>query len=236
MKKTTFYIFSVLFLLIISCSKTVREQALNMKDVFPTQKNTDSTFVFDLDTIISFKNYIEKCEYYEEITHKKQYVRTQNNDIPLNINFFIKCHLPTFCIKEKNIIVLEGDFKEEKTLFFHEDEKVLSVKNFEEYLNKQLLNWGKDYGYSDSPDRSIILFRYRDLTKKSKERVYKALNTMSVSYFNFINSFQKKNIDSLKRVYPLQILLEKDFRLFDKKGNLIEFPPPPPPAPLEIVE
>ena len=119
---------------------------------------------------------------------------------------------------------------------FHENEKVLSVKNFEEYLNRQLLNWGKDYGYSDSPDRSIILFRYRDLTKKSKERVYKALNTISVSYFNFITGFQKKNIDSLKRVYPLQILLEKDFRLFDKKGNLIEFPPPPPPAPLEIVE
>ena len=236
MKKTTFYILPVLFLLIISCSKTVKEQALTMKDVFPTQKNTDSTFVFDLDTIISFKNYIEKCEYYEEIANKKQYVRTQNNDIPLNINFFIKCHLPTFCPKEKNTIILEGDFKENKTLFFHEDEKVLSVKNFEEYLNKQLLNWGKDYGYSDSPDRSIILLRYRDLTDKSKNRLNSVLDTISVSYFNFIRSFKNDNLDSLKSVYPLQILLEKDFRQFDENGNLIHLPRPPQPAPIEIVE
>ncbi len=207
-----------------------------MKDVFPTEINTDSTFVFDLDTITIFDKYHEKYEYYKKVTSKKQYVRTQNYNIPLNINFFIKCHLPTFCPKEKNTIILEGDFKENETFFFHEEEKKLNVKNFEKYLKKQLLNWGKDYGYSDSPDRSIILLRYRNLTEKSKKRLDNVLDTISVSYFNFIRSFEKRNIDSLKRVYPLQILLEKDFRLFDESGNLIKLPPPPKPAPLEIVE
>lgn len=235
MKKLRVFIIPILLVTIFSCSKTPKERVLTMKDVFPTQKNTDSTFIFDLDTVINFKKYLNNCEYYEEITRKKQYVRIHNKDIPLNINFLIKCYLPTFCPKEKNTIILEGDFKEEKTLFFHEDEKVLSVKNFEEYLNKQLLNWGRDYGYSDNPDRSIVLLRYRDFKKKSKKRISKALDTISGSYFNFISSFQKQNIDSLKNIYPLQILLEPDFRQFDKDGNIIHHKPPLP-TPIEIVE
>jgi len=234
MKKTIFYIIPILFLLVISCAKQPKERVLTIKDVFPTQKNTDSTFVFDLDTITTFDKYHEKCEYYKKVTSKNQYIRTQNYDIPLNINFFIKCHLPTFCPKERNTIIIEGNFKQDLTYF--SDTELLEVHSFGKFLKKQFLNRGKNLEYADSPDRSIILLRYRDLTDKSKNRLNSVLDTISVSYFNFIRSFKNDNIDSLKSVYPLQILLEKDFRQFDENGNLIHLPPPPQPAPIEIVE
>ena len=204
-----------------------------MKDVFPTQKNTDSTFVFSFDTISGFKDSPEKCKYYEEIASKNQFIRLNNKDLPININLVISCHLPTFCPKYRNTIWLESDFKNDKTFF--EDNQVLTVEILDDYLQKQLLNWGKDPSYSDNPSKSLIIIKYRDFEEKSKERMSKALDTISVSYFNFINSFQKQNIDSLKRVYPLHILLEPDFRSFDKKGNII-YSKPPPPTPIEIIE
>ena len=233
MKKTTIYIIPILFLLIISCSKQQKERVLTIKDVFPTQKNTDSTFVFALDTITSFESYLEKCEYYKGITSKNQYIRKQNCDIPLNINLLIDCHLPTFCPKERNSVIIEGNFKQDLTYFLSTE--LLEVYSFGEFLKKQFLNRGKNPEYADSPDKSIIILRYNDLTKKSKERVSKVLDTISVSYFNFIKSFKNDNIDSLKSVYPLQILLEKDLRLFDERGYQLNLTPPPP-APLEIVE
>ncbi len=204
-----------------------------MKDVFPTQTNTDSTFVFSFDTIYGFKDVPEKCKYYEEIVSKNQFIRLRNIDLSINLSLVISCHLPTFCPKEKNTLWLEGDFKEAKTFF--EDNQVLTVEILEEYLQKQLLNWGKDSRYSDNPKKNLIIVRYRNFEKKSKERISKALDTISVSYFNFISSFQKENIDSLKNIYPLQILLEPDFRQFDKDGNIIHHKPPPP-TPIEIVE
>ena len=110
----------------------------------------------------------------------------------------------------------------------------MTVKILDAYLQKQLLNWGKHPRYSDNPKRNLIIVRYRNFEKKSKERISKALDTISVSYFNFIKNFQKKNIDSLKKTYPLQILLEPDFRQFDEKGNILHHKPPPP-APIEII-
>lgn len=232
MKKTTFYILPVLFLLIISCSKTVKEQALTMKDVFPTQKNTDSTFVFDLDTIEKIIN--NKVLYCKKIEGKDQFVRTNLNYLPINLFFALYCRATLFCPKGRNIIEVEGNFKQDSTFF--SNRLLLEVNSFSKLLKKQFLNRGKNPEYADSPNKSLIILKYNDLTKKSKERVSKALDTISVSYFNFINSFQKQNIDSLKRVYPLQILLEIDFALFEGKGNQIQLPPPPQPAPLEIVE
>ncbi|WP_299157580.1 hypothetical protein [uncultured Tenacibaculum sp.] len=233
MKKLLTYIIPILLVVIISCSKTPKERVLTMKDIFPTQKNTDSTFVFSFDTIHGFKDSPEKCKYYEEIASKNQFIRLNNKDLPININLVISCHLPTFCPKDRNTIWLEGNFKDDKT-FFNEKE-VLKVKVLEKYLHKEFLNFGKDPMHCENPNKNLIIIRYRNFEKKSKERISKALDTISVSYFNFINSFQKQNIDSLKKVYPLQILLEPDFRYFDKNGNII-YQKPPLPSPIEIIE
>jgi hypothetical protein len=202
-----------------------------MKDVFPTQKNTDSSFIFSIDTIEKIEN--NKGLYCNEVEDKNQFIRTKLNDLPINLFFVLYCRAITFCPKDRNTIWLEGDFNEDKT--FIDENMVLKVEILEDYLQKQLLNWGKDPRYSDNPNKNLIIIRYRNFEKKSKERISKVLDTISVSYFNFIKSFHKQNIDSLKRVYPLQILLEPDFRSFDVEGNIINHKPLPP-APIEIVE
>ncbi|WP_237275761.1 hypothetical protein [Tenacibaculum ovolyticum] len=202
-----------------------------MKEVFPTQKNTDSSFIFSIDTIEKIEN--NKGLYCNEVEGKNQFIRIKLNDLPINLFFVLYCRAITFCPKDRNTIWLEGDFKEDKTFF--EDSQVLKVKVLENYLHNQFLNLGKDPMRCDNPNKNLIIIRYRNFEKKSKERISKALDTISVSYFNFIKSFQKQNIDSLKIIYPLQILLEPDFRSFDVEGNIINHKPPPP-APIEIVE
>ena len=56
MKKLITYIIPILLLLIVSCTKIPKERVLTMKDVFPTQKNTDSSFIFSIDTIEKIEN------------------------------------------------------------------------------------------------------------------------------------------------------------------------------------
>lgn len=198
-----------------------------MKDVFPIQKNTDSTFVFSFDTIKEFKVYPEKCDYYKGIVNKRHFLRTKNNDIPLNLNFLINCDLPRFCPKEKNTLWLTSDFNGEIT-YLNEENIIASVDTLNGYLHKQLLNFGKDPRYSKTPKKCVIIVNYHKVNEKSKERLSRALDTVSLAYFRFIKSFENNNIDSLKRVYPLQIFLEKDLRRFDQNGNLIISIPPPP--------
>ncbi|WP_198553833.1 hypothetical protein [Tenacibaculum sp. Bg11-29] len=198
-----------------------------MKDVFPTQKNTDSTFVFSIDTIEKIRN----NKYCKEIEYKNQFIRTNLNDLPINLFFVVFCRSLTFCPKSKNIIDIKYNFKRDTTYFNHNYDlsRVLEVTNFSELLNKQFLNRGKKLEYADSPDKCIIYLDYHDLTKKSTEKLSNSLDTISISYFNFIKKFQKQNIDSLKNEYPLQILLLTDYKPFE---NFIFPKLPPPPAPL----
>lgn len=220
MKKTTFYRVPFLLLLIISCSKQPKERVLTLKDVFPTQQNTDSTIVLDLDKLRE-GNYM--CE---EIENRNQFVKVNEQYYPVILSLSIYCRGVLFCPKGRNTI--EVEVREDSNNF--SGIELLEVNGFSKLLRKQFLNRGKNPDYADNPYKSIVLLRYDDLTKKSQERVSKALDTISISYFNFIRSFEKLNIDSLKRIYPLQILLEKDLRRFDEIDNL------PIPTPLKIIE
>lgn len=225
MKKLITYIIPILLLLIVSCAKTPKERVLTMKDVFPTQKNTDSTVVFDLETIVEVDSICEK------VKDKNQFIRKGEKYFPVILDLSIYCRRISFCPKGRNIILVEVNFKQDSTYF--SNRKLLEVNNFGKLLKKQFLNRGENPEYADSPDKSIVLLNYFNLTKKSAERISKALDTISVSYFNFIKGFQKRNIDSLKKIYPLQILLERDswgLEIF-KLPKL-----PPPPAPIEIIE
>ncbi|WP_417800577.1 hypothetical protein [Tenacibaculum sp.] len=236
MKKTTFYILPVLFLLIISCSKTVKEQALSMKDVFPRQKNTDSTFVFDLDTVKSFESLTSVfCKNYDK-RKIKCYIRTLKNDIPFHVNSIILCGKAACgMIKFKNILFVDSCTD---SLFYHNRIKYnFNSVSFENMLKKQFFNNRKKPEFADSSYTSLIFLEFIGSINKSKERLKNKIDTISKSYYNFITSFNKKNIDSIKKVYPLQIRLEEAIPFIDEKGNRTNFyNPPPPPIPLEIEE
>ncbi|MEQ3499965.1 hypothetical protein ABMY20_09435 [Tenacibaculum sp. SSH1-16] len=236
MKKPTFYILPVLFLLIISCSKTVKEQALTMKDVFPSQKNTDSTFVFDLDTVKNFESLTSVfCKnYYKKKT--RYFIKTSKNDIPFSIRKIIVCgNAACGLIKFKNILYIDSSID---SLFYHNRIKYnFNTVSLEKMLEKQFFNNRENPEFADSPHKSLLFLEFSESIDSSKESLKNKMDTISTSYYNFITGFNKKNTDSLKKKYPLQIILEKAFPFIDENGNRTNFyNSPPPPAPLEIVE
>ena len=233
MKKPTFYILPVLFLLIISCSKTVKEQALTMKDVFPSQKNTDSTFVFDLDTVKSFESLTSV--FYKNYDNRKirYYIRTLKNDVPFHIKDLLHCGTNVLdMLKQKNMLFI--DYNSDSLFFYNELKFSFNKNNFQKILEQQFCNNGKNPEFADSPDKSLIFLEFINDFNDSKRDLKNKIHTISVSYFNFLRKFNKKNIDSLKKLYPLQIRLNEAMEFFDEKGNRVNFIPPP--APLEIVE
>lgn len=204
-----------------------------MKDVFPTQKNTDSTVVFDLGTVKNFESLtlVFCSNYYNKGI--RYFIRTSKNDIPFSIRNNVYCNVVCNLINYKNILFVDyyGG-----SLFYHNGKNYnFNAISFEKTLKKQFLNNGKDSRFTDNPNKNMIFLEFLADLNDSKKELKNKLDTISVSYFNFIKSFHKQNIDSLKRVYPLQILLEPDFRSFDVEGNIINHKSPPP-APIEIVE
>lgn len=207
-----------------------------MKDIFPMQKNTDSTIVFDFDTVKSFESLTSVfCKnYYNK--RLKYFIRTKNNDIPFSIRSINVCGKAACgLIKFRNLLFI--DYYTD-TLFYHNRAKYnFNVIDFEEMLKKQFFNNRKNYDFADSPERNLILLEFSGGLNDSKESLKNKMDTISKSYHNFILSFNKQNIDSLKKTYPLQIKLKEAQGFFyDDKGNRSNFYYPPPPPPIEIVE
>ncbi|MBA6154932.1 hypothetical protein H3Z83_00120 [Tenacibaculum sp. S7007] len=236
MKKLLVYIIPALLIVIVSCSKTPKERVLTMRDVFPTQKNTDSTFVFDLDTVKNFesltsvfcKNYYNKKVRY--------FIRGKNNDIPFSIRSIIVCtNAACGLIKFKNVLFIDY-FTD--SLFYHNRIKYNFNKvNVEKMLKKQFFNNGKNPEFASSPYTSLIFLEFSGEINSSKTSLKNKIDTISKSYYNFIISFNKQNIDSLKKQYPLKLILKEGIPFIDDNGNVTNFyNPPPPPTPIEIVE
>lgn len=236
MKKLQVFIIPVLLVVILSCSKTPKERVLTMKDVFPAQKNTDSTFVFDLDTVKSFESLTSVfCSNYHS-TKTRYFIKISKNDIPFSIRQINICGKAA-CgfIKFKNVLFIDY-FTD--SLFYHNRIKYSFNKvNFEKILKRQFFNNRKNPEFADTPYRNLIFLEFSGDINSSKTSLKNKIDTISKSYYNFIISFNKKNIDSLKKLYPLKVILNEGIPFIDDKGNSTNFyNPPPPPTPLEIIE
>lgn len=233
MKKLLAYIIPVLLIVIISCSKTPKERVLTMKDVFPAQKNTDSTIVvFNLDTVKSFESLILVfCKnYYNK--RVKYFIRTKNNDIPFSIRSIIVCgNAVCGLIKFKNVLFI--DYYTDSIFYHNRIEYNFNVISVEKMLRKQFFNNGKKPEFSDTPYTNLIYLEFLSDINNSKTSLKNKIDTISESYYKFIISFNKQNIDSLKRIYPLRIILNEAIPFVDEKGNNINYNPA---GPLEIVE
>uniref|UniRef100_A0AB33L1B7 Uncharacterized protein n=1 Tax=Tenacibaculum sp. Pbs-1 TaxID=3238748 RepID=A0AB33L1B7_9FLAO len=204
-----------------------------MKDVFPSQKNTDSTFVFDLDTVKSFESLTSV--FYKNYDNRKirYYIRTLKNDVPFHIKDLLHCGTNVLdMLKQKNMLFI--DYNSDSLFFYNELKFSFNKNNFQKILEQQFYNNDKNPDFADSPDKSLIFLEFINDFNDSKRDLKNKIDTISVSYFNFLRKFNKKNIDSLKKLYPLQIRLNEAMEFFDEKGNRVNFIPPP--APLEIVE
>lgn len=224
MKKLITYIIPILLLLIVSCAKTPKERVLTMKDVFPTQKNTDSTVVFDLDTVKNFESLTSVfcSNYYNKGI--RYFIRTSKNDIPFSIRSSIVCgKVACGLIKFRNILFI--DYYTD-ILFYHNRIKHnFNTVHFGEMLRKQFFNNRNNSEFADNPKASLILLEFSGDLNDSKIRLKNKVDIISKSYYNFITSFKKQNIDSLKRLYPLKIRLNEAIPFVDEKGNNIEYNP-----------
>lgn len=227
MKKLKTHIIPILLLLIVSCAKTPKERVLKMKDVFPTQKNTDSTLIISFDSIKYFSD-LENIICDEENENKYFYFRNNNYDLKLYVREYTKCSsFGCVLIKEKNTLYVNYKSDSVSTgLLYNEN---FTVKKYEKLLSKQFMNRGEKPSLSDLPHKVITFltlvssandFEEEEIKLKSK------LDTVSIAYFNFIESFKRtKKIDSLKKFYPLNLSI------------YIPIPPPPsspPPIPIDI--
>ena len=187
-----------------------------MQDVFPSQKNTDSTLVISLDTIKTF-NKLENIVCRERNNDKGIYVRVKNNDILLHIKSYTKCsQYGCILIKEKNKINIGYN---SDSISYMGKNRGFTIRNYQKILTEQFLNKGKKPEFSSSPKKVITFLKSVGLFIKDKKKplnLSSRLDSISISYYNFIQSFNKLNkIDSLKNEYPLNLS--------------INFPPPLPP-------
>lgn len=196
------------FFLFFSCVKPSKERSLTMQDVFPKQKNTDSTFVFSLDTIKSFNKIVDVfCTNFNN-RKEKFFIRTQNNDVNFEIDYMMLCD-KALCgmMRFRNILFIEHL---SDTTFIHSNEKhTFNSRCFGKVLKKQFLNNGRNSNYAMSPQKNIVYLNFTSEKNMCDYGFERKLDTISKSYFNFLKSFKKQNIDSLRKVYPLNIRLNE---------------------------
>lgn len=196
------------FFLFFSCVKPLKERSLTMQDVFPKQKNTGFTFVFSLDTIKSFDKIVNVfCENYgdEKI---KYFIKTDKNFVNFDINSPILCNR-AICgkIRFRNVLFIEHSLD---TVFIHSNKVyTLNSVEFENMLKKQFLNNGEKPEFAENAYKNLIHLNFISEKELKDCNLNRKLDTITKSYFNFIKSFKKQNIDSLKRRYPLNIRLQE---------------------------
>jgi hypothetical protein len=228
MLKLKIYILPILFLLILSCSKTPKERELTLKDVFPTQINTDSTIVLSLDSISSFSE-LEAIVCSEENLDKEVFIKTSEYDINIHVRTFVKssniivCHSP----KRNNTMYIE--YKTDSFFTGGREKEKFTIKNFERKLTKQFFYRKKNYELLDEPTKLTTYIEISDTHDYTNKplKLSDKLDTITSSYLNFIKNFNRDNkLDSLKRIYPLFLSV------------YIPVPPPPqiPPPPTTSIE
>ncbi len=181
---------------LVSCSKN--ENSIKEK-VFPLQVNSDSTRVISLDTIKNIKH-LESVICKED---KKTFIRVNQKDMFIYFPCKIKgCFWPINVIRVKDKVEISDTILN------------FNVENYKKLLKKQFFNKGKNPFLSNNPKRIFtVVYSKKEIDFKGK------LDTISESYISFIKDFNLKNIDSLKRSYPLHL-------------SLMEIIPPPPPPPM----
>lgn len=201
---------------IVSCVKPPKEKQLTMLDVFPKQKNTDSTLVIILDKVKNLEQ-LEEITCKKENLDKKVYFRSKN-DMLLYVKSITKCR-EYGCIlyKERNLIGIQYA---SNGFIIRNSKDEFTIKNYEKRLTEQFLNEGRNPILAYSSKKVVTFFEILD-DKTKPLNLKSRLDSVSFAYFNFIKNFKKfDKIDSLKQVYPL---------------NLLIYTPPPPPPPINKV-
>lgn len=201
MKVEKFLLVLSIFLL-ANCAKKKPHFYYPTSEKFENLKDKDS---FYLKEFSSYKSIIDTLWYYNKNIRNPVFI-IENAE---NKYFFKPVELPFGCYPElirfKNFIVIYKDSISHTDTSYPKD----SLKYI---LKKNLLNFGLDKEYANSPDKLIIRF------SKPKEVSVPYITSNLISIFNTYNEINEASLDSLE--------LNIDFREFIHK--------PPPPLPLSV--
>jgi len=189
----------ILLLLLFSCENS--KEGVDKFFSYPSEASFLKKENYEVLNFKSFKNFedlidsLQRLNYYD----KKAYFKVEKNKQEYNIlvsTTFGKC-MPLF-LKFKNILSVSKDsiLKEKK----------YSIGDLKSILEKDLLNYGENWNYSESPEKLVV-----SLTCEIDE-----LEFLLIKVITAFNEIEEQSSDSLK----LNIFLNRRIEIF---------PPPPPP-------
>ncbi|WP_298248394.1 hypothetical protein [uncultured Christiangramia sp.] len=206
------YISLILILSLFSCNQR-EEKNSPKKEVYyypEREKFNDRTNLSDIS--------IEDVEDYSELLKEIDRIACQDS-IPI-INYSSKKGkfklFPWYECSESNIISCPTF----RSRIFIQNDSILTNYNIKHsidslgiILKRHLLNNGKDFNYSDSPDRAGIEVYFKEKTKSDE------IEDFLINLSERFNQLNKENADTL--------YLKIYFR--DRPLRMVPMPPPPPP-------
>ena len=206
------YIPIFLILILFSCNQKSKNDNLEKKEYYYPEKGKFEQ------SLIQKNIFIDSIENYGELLTEIDKIACQDS-IPI-INYSNREErfklLPWYECSESNIVSCPTF----RSRIFIQNDSILtnyeirhSIDSLDIILERHLLNKGKDFNYSDSPDRAGIEIYFKDDVESKK--IKKLLLNLS-ERFNYLND---KNPDTLY------------LNVYFRDRALMMIPPPPPPKP-----
>lgn len=177
-------------------------QKRNLTHYYPSDLIVnDSIYVtFNLDTLnLHFDEFVNKCYELDEL-EKQTIVAFFDGDTLKKVKIHV---IGNGTFYQKNMLQIMNDsIYKDKNYPFSELEKIMS---------KHLFNNGKIEGYSDSPDKAIVLLTLKDEEKSKNLKKY------LIAYTRALNSINQKNQSN----FNIPVFIEIDI-------------PQPPKTPLSV--
>ncbi len=182
MQKRINLLFSVFFLFNLVSCKTHRKD-FEKEFYYPNSSDFSLSKNYQYIELNGFNDFSQLVDSLENLNYdeKRAYLKIDSNKKRYNVlvsTNFGKCY-PVF-IKLKNILSISKDSLRK--------EKNYPIKNLKSILKKDFSNFGKDYDYSDSPEKLII-----SLTCEIDE-----LENLIIKVSEAFNEIQQESSDSLK--------------------------------------
>ena len=155
MKKYNIILFSIVCVIVISCTNNFNEERIVTHKNYGWEIQNDSLIV-DVD-YKEFKSFEGLVNHIENVVCEDHIPRItlKNKEYIQHINISNPCYLKYICVlvKSKNIITIYNDTVEKQGCFYPLDSLELVIK-------RDLNNYGKAPSYADHPDKLLFKITY----------------------------------------------------------------------------
>ena len=189
----------LLLLILVSCKNNKNEIVTEL--YLPNQSEFSESENYQLVNIKSFENFDTLVDSLENLNYlgKKAYLKIENNNSKYNVlvsTTFGQCFPPL--LKFKNILSISKDTIKK--------EKKFPISDLKMIMKKDLLNYGKDNNYSDSPEKLVI-----SLTTEIEQ-----LEILIIKVSKAFKEIQEESSDSLN----LNLFLNRRMEIYPRPPKI----------------